>query len=161
MEFQIMSRAEAEKTNFKEIGEEAIISISTPLEKPKSNFPKLKSDNVLYIECDDVSYHGNIYIIGHSASETEVIYFSDQDAYNILKFLDENLDKENFYIHCDMGRSRSPGVAVGLLKVLGLDFKSFYKKYTPNDYIVNKITDCYSTNYDNFKNIKEFKNGIS
>lgn len=147
--FKIYSRNDIQKIIFDD-DENAVISISTPLDEPDSNYPKINCKNVVFVECDDVSYNTpSIFIIGHQPVENVVKYFSEDDATKILDFVNANIDKD-FSIHCDQGISRSPGVAVGLCKIMGIDTKSYYSRYKPNDLIVNTITNVYYENMDRF-----------
>lgn len=158
MIFNIRSRADIQKIPFED--DQAVISISTPKDIPNTNYPKINAKNVVFIECDDVCYNSpNIIIIGHQSVESVIKYFSTDDAMTILEFFDSNIDKE-FFIHCDMGISRSPGVAVGLTKIIGFPTDSYYKRFKPNELIVNTIFNCYCDNRDKFVNINNYRQSI-
>ncbi len=156
MIFNIESRASIQKIDFDD--DQAVISISTPKDIPDSNYPKISAKNVVFVECDDVAYNTpNVIIIGHQPVENVIKYFTTEDAMKILNFFDSNIDKE-FYIHCDMGISRSPGVAVALAKIIGVPTNYYYKRFKPNELIVNTIFNCYCDNREKFVNINEYKN---
>lgn len=82
--------------------------------------------NVLNIEFGDVD-------------ETDLSAMSEGQAYDIINFIDANINKQQFFIHCSAGVSRSGGVASFLydyFKELGYEV-TITPKYpeTPNYYV--------------------------
>lgn len=156
MKFTIKSRNDILKQKFET--NDAIISISTPADKPNSNYPEIKHNNVCFLEFDDLRdlHSGNVFIIGHQSVESDPIYFSESHAKKILDFYENNLDK-NIYIHCDAGRSRSPGVAVALLKITSQNFKNYYIKYAPNELVVNTLFNYFCEHMQDYPKICELR----
>ena len=73
------------------------------------------TSNVLNIEFDDIDGHSNNYKCA----------FNNKDAEKIIDFIIRNKDKNNFYIHCGAGISRSGAVAL---------FVADMFRYFGNDY---------------------------
>lgn len=68
--------------------------------------------------------------------------FSDDDAKEIVKFADEHKDKENFFVHCAAGVSRSGATGTFLCEYFGLDYKDFKDKnyrIHPNPHILRTL----------------------
>lgn len=152
--FTIRSKKEMEKISNLIDDDYGVISISTP----GSNFPNINCKNIIFVQFDDVSYDSpNVFIIGHQPIENECIYLSEENSIKILEFFDKmiGMNVKDFYVHCDMGLSRSPGTAIALSKIIGQDTKFFYKNYKPNPYVINTICNAYYSNTGKFKNINE------
>lgn len=82
---------------------------------------KENHDNVLNIEFDDI-------LMEKAETEYGTAYgMSDNDAKKIIEFIEKNKDKQNWYLHCRSGRSRS--VATGM----------FIKKYLHEKYDTNIV----------------------
>lgn len=74
-----------------------------------------KGDNVLNLDFDDVdpvaldldeNTETYKYIQQHNGKETIIEFFTEKQAKESVKFIEDNKDK-NFYIHCSAGISRS------------------------------------------------------
>lgn len=153
MNIIIKNRKEAAKMIFSD--NEVVFSINTP---GMSENPII-AKNKHYMFFDDVDDNYNVPIIGHSKSSYEVVYFNDKIAQKALSFLDFALESKisTIYVHCDQGISRSPGMAVGFCKILGLDYQFFYENYKPNDLVTNVLVSTFSSNYAKYKNISKFR----
>jgi predicted protein tyrosine phosphatase len=89
--------------------------------------------NVLNLEFDDIDGHDNNY---KSA-------FNNKDAERVIDFIIRNKDKNNFYIHCGAGISRSGAIAL----FIGDMFKYFGNDYnilpnipkTPNAWVLKVL----------------------
>jgi len=102
----------------------------------ESEHPKLNESwsKILYLKFDDVE--GREKDIGDSSNVMQ-----DNDAERILDFVVENIDKD-FFINCDAGISRSPGVLVALEQIFnGRDLSSEYRFH--NKFVKNKIRDVW------------------
>jgi predicted protein tyrosine phosphatase len=66
---------------------------------------------------------------------------SGEQALQILEFVDKHIsDVDLLLVHCEMGMSRSPGVAAAVYKVFtGLDDGFWFDRYTPNTRVYNTI----------------------
>ena len=102
--FIAMSRTQAKRYTYKQNTEDyIIISISEPNEKaPKFNRTSHLKD-VLYLYFEDIS----------EPSDTHVT-MSNQDAINILEFIDRYKNVNNIIIHCLAGVSRSVSIKCAL-----------------------------------------------
>lgn len=153
MNIIIKNRKEAAKMIFGD--NEMVFSINTPgmTENP------INAKNKHYMFFDDIDDNYNVPIIGHSQSSYKPVYFNNDMAIQALAYLDFALESKisTIYIHCDQGISRSPGMAVGFCKILGLDYEFFYKNYKPNDLVTNVLVSVFSSKYSKFKNISNFR----
>jgi predicted protein tyrosine phosphatase len=104
-EFLVLSRegAESYEPSLKEI----CISISDPDAEPANISSAFVA--VLRLHFDDVIERGE---------PTDILFAADQ-ARAIVDFVDEWPDAGRVVVHCNMGVSRSPGVALGLCDARG------------------------------------------
>jgi predicted protein tyrosine phosphatase len=104
-ELVVLSREDAE---FYEPGpNEICISISDPEAPPASISPRFAA--VLRLHFDDVTERG---------VDSDILFAADQ-ARAIVDFVDVWPDADRLIVHCNMGVSRSPGVALGLCDARG------------------------------------------
>ena len=101
----MLSREEAER--YEPSLKEICISISDPDAEP-ANVSAL-FEAVLRLHFDDVTERG----------QPSDILFARDHARAITEFLDKWPDAERVMVHCNMGVSRSPGVALGLCDARG------------------------------------------
>jgi predicted protein tyrosine phosphatase len=101
----VLSRENAEV--YEPRGREICISISDPDAQPARISPRFAA--VLRLYFDDVTVKG----------EPSDILFAREHAAQIGQFVEEWPDAERVVVHCNMGVSRSPGVALGLCDVRG------------------------------------------
>ena len=150
MEFIVCNRKIAESRQF--TFPHIMISISNPLD-PHASLP----DNPNRIDVRRFKFHdADIYLgkpdIRDSArlKGGEVVLFSDNDAEDIIRFIEYNLDSvPTCVVHCAAGISRSPGVAAALSKIFNNEDDYYFKRYRPNLYIYNKImNNYYKQNYN-------------
>jgi predicted protein tyrosine phosphatase len=101
----VLSREDAE---FYEPGpNEICISISDPETLPASISPRFAA--VLRLNFDDVTERG---------VDSDILFAADQ-ARAIIDFVDVWPDADRLMVHCNMGVSRSPAVALGLCDARG------------------------------------------
>lgn len=86
---------------------EVCISISDPDAEPARISPKFAS--VLRLYFNDITERG----------EPTDILFAQEHAQSITRFIDSWPSAERIVVHCNMGVSRSPGVALGLCDLRG------------------------------------------
>ena len=86
---------------------EVCISISDPEAEPARISPKFAS--VLRLYFNDITERG----------EPTDILFAQEHAQAITQFIDDWPSAERIVVHCNMGVSRSPGVALGLCDLRG------------------------------------------
>jgi len=101
----VLSRENAE--SYEPSLKEICISISDPEAQPANISPDF--DAVLRLHFDDVTQRG----------VPSDILFEASHALAINKFLDKWPAAERIVVHCNMGVSRSPGVALGLCDLRG------------------------------------------
>lgn len=104
-ELVVLSREDAE--HYEPSLKEICISISDPFAQPANISPQFEA--VLRLHFDDVD---------ERRKPTDVLFAVDQ-ARAITEFLDEWPAAERVIVHCNMGVSRSPGVALGLCDARG------------------------------------------
>ncbi len=104
-ELVVLSREKAER--YEPSLKEICISISDPDAKPADVSARFVA--VLRLHFDDVTQRG----------EPSDILFAQDHAGAITEFLDKWPDVERVMVHCNMGVSRSPGVALGLCDARG------------------------------------------
>lgn len=130
MKLFILNKSKAERLSYTDYSaDRVIISISTPGdEKAEFNLGNSTIKDILYLSFYDISTETQDIFKGYPA-------MSDEDAIKIKNFVLKWKDKvDTIWVHCDIGMSRSAGVAAGLLEGLGQD-NSFIiksKMYYPN-----------------------------
>jgi predicted protein tyrosine phosphatase len=73
----------------------------------------------------------------------EIKLMTPKQAAEIWAFMLKHLGViEAVVVHCEQGMSRSPAVAAGLLKGLGMDAAELMKTYQPNAYILRLMLDA-------------------
>jgi len=104
-EIIVLSREDAE--SYVPLGREVCISIADPQAAPARISESFVA--VLRLHFDDVV----------ESSNPSDILFGAQHAREIDRFIDSWPDAERIVLHCNMGMSRSPGVALGLCDLRG------------------------------------------
>jgi predicted protein tyrosine phosphatase len=104
-ELLVLSREDAE--SYEPSLKEICISISDPDAEPANISSAFVA--VLRLHFDDVTQRG---------VPTDILFAQDQ-ARAIVDFVDEWQDAERLVLHCNMGVSRSPAVALGLCDARG------------------------------------------
>ena len=104
-ELVVLSREDAER--YEPSLTEICVSISDPEAEPARVSSRFAA--VLRLKFHDVTERG----------EPTDILFAPEHARAIHEFLDEWPDVDRVVVHCNMGVSRSPGVALGLCDVRG------------------------------------------
>jgi predicted protein tyrosine phosphatase len=99
--------------------------------------------NELRLHFDDVSYK-DMNICSNS-----FVYFNKYLAKDIIEFTEECRENniESLFIHCDMGVSRSAGVAAAISKIYRNSDDFYFKNYTPNMLVYRVILNYY---YEDF-----------
>ena len=147
--FITMSKEQAKRYSYKNIPNDYIIvSINEPNEIPPKFHRNIHLKGVLCLYFEDISE----LIEGH-------ITISDQDALDILNFIDRHKNINNIIIHCAAGVSRSVSIRCALeeiynKRVIGIFLKEkninpntiynvgdMIKEKDDNIYIFNKL--CY------------------
>jgi predicted protein tyrosine phosphatase len=101
----VLSREEAER--YQPSLNEICISISDPGAEPAGISEQFVA--VLRLHFDDIMERNE---------QTDILFAADH-AREITEFLDKWPDAERVVVHCNMGVSRSPGVALGLCDARG------------------------------------------
>jgi len=104
-ELRVLSREDVE--HYEPTSREVCISIFDTGAQPAGLSPNFAA--VLRVSFDDVLERG----------DPADILFADEHARQIHRFIDEWSDVDRIILHCNMGVSRSPGVALGLCDVQG------------------------------------------
>jgi predicted protein tyrosine phosphatase len=104
-ELMVLSREDVE--HYEPSSREVCISISDPGAQPAGLSPSFAA--VLRLSFDDVLERG----------DPSDILFAEKHAHEIHEFMDRYSDADRVVLHCNMGVSRSPAVALGLCDVRG------------------------------------------
>ena len=104
-ELMVLSREDVE--HYEPSSREVCISISDPGAQPAGLSPSFAA--VLRLSFDDVLERG----------DPSDILFAEEHAHEIHEFMDRYSDADRVVLHCNMGVSRSPAVALGLCDVRG------------------------------------------
>src|SRR3954468_20088676 len=104
-ELVVLSREDVEQ--YEPSSREICISISDPGAAPAGLSPSFAA--VLRLQFDDVAERG----------DPADVLFAEQHAREIIAFIDEWPDVDRIVLHCNMGVSRSPAVALGLCDLHG------------------------------------------
>jgi len=113
MKFMVVSRPKAERLNINYV-KHAWISITDPGQADAALNITTECEGVLRLQFHDVT-PGLGPDCGLSASLAGFIPMTDDQAREIIDFVDRMRDKVNmFCIHCEAGQCRSAGVAVAL-----------------------------------------------
>lgn len=105
MDVCILSREAAEQ--YEPLGAEICISISDPEMPPAQLSTSFLA--VLRLAFNDIV----------AAELTTDVLFGDEHAASIIQFVEQWPQAERLVVHCHVGASRSPGVALGLCDRLG------------------------------------------
>lgn len=104
-ELTILSREDVE--SYEPTTREICISISDPGAQPAGLSPSFLA--VLRLQFDDLN----------ERNEEGDILFTPEHARDINSFVDKWSDVDRVVVHCNMGVSRSPGIALGLCDLRG------------------------------------------
>jgi len=116
-----------------------VISIATPGDWPP---PKVPDGDlclgVLRLVFDDADQQ--IPVWGGAASGwVSTSLFSPDQARHVWSFVTSHPEAQAILIHCGAGRSRSPGVAAALSKVLLGHDQAWFDRYTPNRLVYRRL----------------------
>lgn len=68
---------------------------------------------------------------------------TDEQADQVVEFVEKYKDVELIVVHCEAGISRSAGLAAALSKIMTGDDIRFFKKFLPNMLVYRKIINAY------------------
>jgi predicted protein tyrosine phosphatase len=121
----VLSREEVER--YEPGRKEICISISDPFAKPARLSPRFQS--VLRLYFNDVVERG----------DPSDILFEAEHAAAITTFLDSAPEFNRLVLHCNMGVSRSPGVALGLCDLKGWATAELERKHPGWNRLVRRV----------------------
>ena len=143
MKIRIFSRQKAVKTSYKELeGSKVIISISDP-DKNRANF-NLQNNSI----------KAKLYLSFYDIDEDQLDIFrnspvmEDSDAEKICNFVLNWQDKvDEIWVNCEMGVSRSAGIAAAISEHLGGNPQEILEslEYYPNKLCYNLVKDAFMT----------------
>jgi predicted protein tyrosine phosphatase len=131
-ELVVLSRENAE--HYEPGLNEICISIADPFADPANVSPRFEA--VLRLHFDDVTERGD---------PTDILFAREQ-ARAITEFLNEWPDAERVMVHCNMGVSRSPGVALGLCDARGWATAALERSHPGWNRLVRDMTRQAATN---------------
>ena len=124
MKIKILSKAEAVKMSYTDFdGRKMIISISD-LYKNKVEF-----------NCENASIKAVLCLSFEDVCEPSADAMTAQDAEKVKNFVLKWADKADaIWVQCEMGVSRSAGIAMALMEYFGEDMTAFFESdtYCPN-----------------------------
>ena len=121
----VLSREEVER--YEPGRREICISIADPLAKPARLSPRFRS--VLRLYFDDLV----------EAGEPSDVLFAADHAVAITEFLAGAPEFDRLVLHCNMGVSRSPGVALGLCDLNGWATAELERKHPAWNRLVRSV----------------------
>jgi len=130
----VLSREDAE--SYEPSLKEICISISDPEAQPANISPDFAA--ILRLHFDDVTERG----------EPSDILFEANHARVINEFLDNWPTVERIVVHCNMGVSRSPGVALGLCDLRGWATASLERSHPGWNRLVRSVMVKSATNVE-------------
>lgn len=88
-------------------------------------------------------------IFGDVDVSSVVPRMTEEQARDIWEFIAEHRAKiTRILVHCDGGRSRSPGVAAAIAACLNRDDKEFFARYTPNMHVYRTMMNTFTDGYE-------------
>jgi len=69
----------------------------------------------------------------------EVTPFTDEQAEQIVDFLERYKSVKNIVVNCDAGSCRSPAIAAAISKTATGNDELFYKRYAPNHHVYRTL----------------------
>lgn len=151
MNIKILSRTKAIKLSYKDLmGTKVIISISDPeSERAHFNEENKSIKEVIYLNFYDISEETKS-IFGESGLMTA------DDAVKIARFVIKWKDiVDTIWVNCEVGVSRSAGVAMAIMEYLNMDLKPITESTT---YYPNML--CYELTQKAFKDLQRRNNDI-
>lgn len=121
----VMSREEIERYEPRQ--KEVCISISDPFAHPAQLSRRF--DSVLRLYFNDVVERGD---------PSDILFAADH-ATSIAQFIQSKPDVDRIVLHCNMGVSRSPGVALGLCDLNGWATAELERKYPGWNRLVRSV----------------------
>lgn len=121
----VLSREEIER--YEPRKKEICISISDPFARPAQLSKRF--DSVLRLYFDDVVERG----------EASDVLFASDHATAIAEFMAGTVEVDRIVLHCNMGMSRSPGVALGLCDLNGWATAELERKHPGWNRLVRSV----------------------
>ena len=151
MNIKILSRTKAVKLSYKDFAKDkVIISISDPFnEKAHFNQGNSSIKEILYLSFYDISEETKDIFGGYSSMDPE-------DAKKIAHFVNKWKDNiGTIWVNCEVGVSRSAGVAMAIMEYLNMDLTPILESTT---YYPNML--CYELTQKAFKDLQESKKDV-
>lgn len=125
MELRILSREAVER--YQPEATEVCISISDPAAPPARLSPDFVA--VLRLAFDDIQ----------AATSPADVLFSPEHAAAIVDFVERWAHADRLVVHCHVGASRSPGVALGLCDIFGWQAAELEQGYPAWNRLVRRV----------------------
>lgn len=151
MNIRILSRTKAVKLSYTDFeNDKVIISIKDPwAERAHFNRGNNSIKEILYLSFYDISEKTKD-IFGVYSSMTSV------DALKIAHFVNKWKDKvDTIWVHCEVGVSRSAGIATAIMEYLNMDLTPIFENPT---YCPNML--CYELTQQAFKDLQKKQNDV-
>lgn len=131
MNITYMSQALAEASNFRI--DDAVISITEPGRRANLNLADPLS--VIRLEFDDHDPNDKTNELMSEGYYDDQILFTEEQAQKIIKFVEENSQAKNLYVHCWAGISRSRAVVMALREHFGMDMNPISQWESANKHV--------------------------
>lgn len=108
-----------------------------------------ETSNVKILRFDDVEEDSSIPLLGTN-EKYQAKSFTSEQADELLKFLDNNRDKEKCIVHCSAGFSRSGAIGLFINDYFGgnwFDFKKTNPHIQPNATVLRKLKAAFVNKY--------------
>lgn len=148
---KILSRTKAVKLSYTDFtNDKVIISIKDPwAEKAHFNSGNSSIKEVLYLSFYDISEKTKDIFGGYSS-------MANDDALKIACFVNKWKNKVDIiWVHCEVGVSRSAGIAMAIMEYLNMDLTPIFENPT---YCPNML--CYELTLKALKDLQEKQNGV-
>ena len=141
MKFKVYNRDDIH--HYEEDEKHILISIDDPYAKDEIKFPKNENRlDILQLKFHDWNERDREHIekdFPSSRAAQKMVYFTKQDAENIVQFVKKYLDVDVIICQCEAGISRSAGCAAALSKCINGDDAHFFERYLPNTLVYKLI----------------------
>lgn len=151
MNIRILSRTQAVRVSYTDFeNDKVIISIKDPwAEDAQFNTNNSSIKEILYLSFYDISEETKDIFGGYSS-------MSPDDALKIAHFVDKWKGKvDTIWVHCEVGVSRSAGIAMAITEYLNMDLTPILESPT---YRPNML--CYELTRQALKNLQKNQNDV-
>lgn len=148
----LLKKQDITDSNVENQGDTYYISINSTEGNDMEPYFKEKHSNVLTLYFDDCNEYKKHPVIGSFGDFYEQIPMSEEQALEVIKFVEKMNINSNIYVHCTAGVSRSGAIGAYISDYLGVkwdDFKRVNPQVIPNSHISSLLKKMYYENHIN------------